>query len=191
MITIDLKKMVPEAVVPKSATQYDTGYDLVALDDGQVNGEPVNTAANLWKNINYIQYRTGLQIAPRGKPLSALGDIYAGIYYTLVFPRSSVSKYNLLLANSVAVIDTQYRGELLIRFKYVWQPEDYSFNILKNQDESLTLQMFGSPNINKIYRKGDRIAQIAAFELNQINFNEVESLEQTVRNEGGFGSTGA
>ncbi len=70
-------------------------------------------------------------------------------YDILAFPRSSVSKYNLVLANCIGLIDADYRGEVLLRFKYIWQPEDYRIrtdNLLE-----------GHVNFTKLYNKGDKV----------------------------------
>lgn len=188
-IKINIKKLVPEASIPKNATPLDTGYDLVAIADGEIVGEPINEKSNYWKRIDYIQYRTGIQIAPERKHdgiVGADGSVWnierTWYYYTLLFPRSSISKYNLILANSVGLVDNPYRGEIILRFKYIWQPEDWVYDGVH--------LMFASPNLSKIYKKGDKIGQIAAFELKPIWFNETETLDETARGTGGFGSTG-
>ena len=77
-------------------------------------------------------------------------------YHTELFPRSSISKYNLVLANSVATIDRGYRNEILLRYKYIFQPEDM---IVVQED---ILRVYGRVNNENIYQKGDKIAQIKA-----------------------------
>ena len=85
------KKLDPSAVAPSRAKEGDAGYDLVAIDDGTVDAD------------GFIQYRTGLSIdPPQG-------------YHTEIWPRSSISKYDLALANSIGLVDNGYRGELLVR----------------------------------------------------------------------------
>lgn len=195
-MNINIKKLVPEAQIPKNATPFDTGYDLIALDDGEIVGEPVNEHCNFWKRIDYIQYKTGIQIAPQAT--QSFGPVnFTQHYFTLLFPRSSISRYNLVLANSIGLVDNQYRGEILLRFKYIWNPEDYLIEQVGPEYDHVTkvgksggIFLYGSPNKNKIYKKGDKIAQIAAFELNPIDFKEVENLDGTKRGEGGFGSSG-
>jgi len=199
---IKIKKIVPEACIPKNATPLDTGYDLVTIDDGQIVGEVISGKDGFWKRIDYIQYRTGIQIAPREDKKYFKGSMFfdtslTDYFYTLILPRSSVSKYNLVLANSVATIDNGYRGELLLRFKYIWQPEDYSieqigedYNPATRIGRSSYSFLLGSPNLSKIYKKGDKVGQLAAFKLFSIGFNEVADLDETARGEGGFGSTG-
>jgi dUTP pyrophosphatase len=84
----------------------------------------------------------------------------------LVFPRSSIRKYELVLSNSVGVIDSGYRGELQATFKK------------ENGLDSLA------------YKVGDRIAQIIIIPYPPIEFDEVAELSDTERGDGGFGSTG-
>ena len=79
------------------------------------------------------------------------------------------------------MIDADYRGEVLLRFKYVWQPEDYRIrtdNLLE-----------GTVNINKIYKKGDKICQLKVTRVEDVEFVLVNELDSTDRGEGGFGST--
>jgi dUTP pyrophosphatase len=87
----------------------------------------------------------------------------------LVFPRSSIRKYDLALTNSVGVIDSGYRGEIQATFKKT--------NWLKG-------------NESEKYQIGDRIAQIMIIPHPQIEFDEVDELSDTQRGDGGFGSTG-
>ena len=62
-----------------------------------------------------------------------------------------------MLANSIGLIDAGYRGELLIRFKYITQPEDVFAKIRGHQS---TIPMLTNINMEKIYKKGERIAQL-------------------------------
>ena len=87
----------------------------------------------------------------------------------LVFPRSSIRKTHLHLSNSVGVIDSGYRGEIQATFKKI---QGISNNALDN------------------YKVGDRIMQIMIIPHPDIQFQEVEELNNTERGEGGFGSTG-
>jgi dUTP pyrophosphatase len=89
---VKIKKLHPDAVVPKYAKEGDAGLDLVA-----VNGIKY---AN-----GYIEYQTGLSFEiPEG-------------HVGLIFPRSSISNHSLSLTNSVGVIDSGYRGEVKFRFR--------------------------------------------------------------------------
>ncbi len=87
-----------------------------------------------------------------------------GCHYWLV-PRSSIYKSGLIMANSVGVIDSSYRGELKAP---VWS-------------------MTGNSKVEK----GDRLFQILAPDMGHISeIRIVESLPETQRSEGGFGSSG-
>lgn len=91
---IRIKKLVPEAVVPKRAHASDAGFDLVAV------------SRNLDEDWNIV-YGTGLAFEiPEG-------------YVGLVFPRSSIAKKNVMLTNCVGVIDSGYRGEVMAKFKFI------------------------------------------------------------------------
>jgi dUTPase len=102
-------------------------------------------------------------------------------YDILAFPRSSVSKYNLVLANCIGLIDADYRGEVLLRFKYIWQPEDY-----KIRTDNL---LEGYVNFTKLYNKGDKVCQLKVTKVENVEFVLVDELDSTNRGDGGFGST--
>lgn len=162
-------KKVDGLTLPKRASEVAAGYDVVATSDPKIVGE--KTDENTWERVDYIEYETNLHIAPE-----------AVTFHTLIHPRSSVSKYNLVLANSIGLIDNDYRGMVICRFKYIWQPQDFSFT----SDERL----LGSINFEKIYKKGDTIAQLVLEPTVQAEWVVVDDLNQTKRGEGGFGSTG-
>ena len=81
----------------------------------------------------------------------------------LIYPRSSISNTGMIMANSVGVVDAGYRGEIKIRFKAI--PD------------------------TKQYEIGERVAQLVIMPYPHIEFEEVNELSNTERNEGGFGST--
>ncbi len=139
---VKIKKLHPEAVIPKYAKDGDAGLDLVATE--------------IISNTTFdITYGTGIAMEiPKG-------------YVGLVFPRSSIRKYDLLLSNSVGVIDSGYRGEIQATFKKTSGIDSLS------------------------YKRGERIVQIIIIPYPRVNFVEVEELSQTDRGEGGFGSTGS
>ena len=89
---VRIKKLDNNAVIPSYAVHGDAGMDL--------------TATRKWfDESGNICYGTGLAFEiPEG-------------YVGLVFPRSSCSKKQLVLANAVAVIDSGYRGEVVMKFK--------------------------------------------------------------------------
>ena len=84
----------------------------------------------------------------------------------LVFPRSSIRNTELTLSNSVGVVDSGYRGELQATFNKLNGFDSISYNV------------------------GDRVCQVLIIPYPQIEFEEVEELNNTERGNGGFGSTG-
>jgi dUTP pyrophosphatase len=139
---IQFKKLVPEAQKPKFGKPGDAGADLVATSvDHSRSGQLV--------------YGTGLAV-----------EIPEGMV-GLVFPRSSVRMYDLLMSNSVGVIDSGYRGEIMV-----------TFNITKEDKVPVT------------YTVGDRIAQLVIMPVPLVQYVEVEELSETQRGQQGHGSTG-
>lgn len=136
------KKLVPEAVKPKFGKPGDAGADLVA------------TSVDFSRDSNsQIVYGTGLAV-----------EIPEGMV-GLVFPRSSVRNYDLVMSNSVGVIDSGYRGEIMVTFnqKNPWAD---------------------------IYKVGDRIAQLVIVPVPLITYAETQELSETNRGTAGHGSTG-
>ena len=165
--------------LPKKGTDRATGFDVVVTSDPEIIGEIYDNGA--YKRIDYIQYKTNLKLAvQKEKVFSNFGHTDFD-YDILAFPRSSVSKYNLVLANCIGLIDADYRGEVLLRFKYIWQPEDY-----KIRTDNL---LEGSVNFAKLYNKGDKVCQLKVTKVENVEFILVDELDSTDRGEGGFGST--
>lgn len=134
-------KLSDGAVMPKYAKPGDAGMDLTAISEKIIIKE----------DFGYIEYGTGISLEiPEG-------------YFLDIRPRSSISETGLFLANAPGTIDSQYRGELKCRFK--WIPD------------------------TKKYEIGDRIAQIILLPYPKIEWEEVNELQPTERGEGGFGST--
>jgi len=188
-------KDIPELPqVPTKGTPKSAAYDVFAVSEPEIVGEELTKG--VWKRIEYIQYRTALYAAPQK-------DAYGKDYHVLVHPRSSVSKYNLLLANGIGLCDSDYRGEYLVRFKYVFQPEDLEIVVNPNQEitggdmireklaeELVTLKtiIVGRVNQERIYKKGDRVCQLVVEPTVEAEWVKVEDLDKTER-AGGFGST--
>lgn len=161
---VKIKKLHPNAVTPKYANPgEDAGLDLVA------------TSYECIDCRHY--YGTGLSI-----------EIPPG-YVGLLFPRSSIYKYELRLCNAVGVIDSGFRGEikfifendLMIPRKLI--PEDTR----EFWDDGSTHNSY----VHNVYKVGDKIGQILILSYRQINFVEVNELSKSNRNEGGFGSSGS
>lgn len=135
-------KLHPDAKAPSKAYPGDAGWDLTAV-------------SKTWDSSHeFFEYDTGLAIrVPEG-------------HVGLLFPRSSVSKTSLILANCVGVLDHAYCGPVKFRFKLLGHAVKADF----------------SP--------GDRIGQLVVIKFNEEQFEEVEELKPTERGSGGFGSSG-
>lgn len=162
-IKVKIKKLNEDAVIPTYSKDGDAGMDLVATS------KSFDTDGN-------VVYGTGLAFEiPKG-------------YVGLIFPRSSNAKQQLLLSNSVGVIDSGYRGEVMLKFKS--SASSFSlktlFKLIFNQDVKTTL----INNYKISYNVGERIGQIIILPYPQIKFEEAEELSETERGKGGYGSTG-
>ena len=104
-------------------------------------------------------------------------------YVGLIFPRSSNAKQQLLLSNSVGIIDSGYRGEVMLKFKS--SASSFSLKtlikLIFNKDAKTTL----INNYKISYNVGDRIGQIIILPYPQIEFEEAEELSETERGNGG------
>lgn len=154
---VNVKKLDSNAVLPTYAKHGDAGMDLTA------------TSKSYDEHGNVV-YGTSLAFEiPHG-------------YVGLLFPRSSNTKKDLILGNSVGVIDSGYRGEVVFKFKPIARYDellDGKFRINDWYDD------------NQQYEIGDRIGQIIIMPYPQIEFNLVDELSTTDRGVGGFGSTDA
>lgn len=138
---VKIKRLYDNAVLPTKAHSSDAGWDLYAHSRSLDN-----------KNI---VYGTGVAFE--------VPENYVG----LLFPRSSNAKTDLLLSNSVGVLDSGYRGEVLFKFKIATQK-----------------------SIIDIYEVGDRIGQLIIIPYPEVEFIEVSELSETDRGCGGYGSSG-
>ena len=104
-------------------------------------------------------------------------------YYVEVVPRSSISKKKLQLANSIGIIDYAYRGEIILVFNKV-PLVDYS--------GCCSVPVNSGSYIYQEYEIKDfeKIAQLIVRKREDVEIVEVEKLDVTARNDGGFGSTG-
>lgn len=151
MLEVKIKKLHKDAVIPKYETVGSAGMDLTAVSkeyDGHGN----------------ICYDTGLAFE--------IPENHVG----LIFPRSSLSKKDLMLTNSVGVIDSDYRGGVSFKFK---PTNAFSF---------YTERVIHIETANE-YEVGDRIGQIIVVPYPKVSFIEVNELSETERGTGGFGST--
>jgi len=140
---VKIKKLHPDAVIPSYAKAGDAGMDLTAVGIEKESIPP--------KGI--VTFRTGLAIEiPEG-------------HVGLLFPRSSVYKTAMTLSNCVGVIDSGYRGEIMMKY-------------FRN-------------GFHEEYNVGDRIGQLIIMPYPEVQFEEVTELSSTDRGAGGYGSTGS
>jgi dUTP pyrophosphatase len=126
------------------ATKGSAGLDLVSAEE-----KPV-----LVGSIQHVTVHTGISVAiPEG---------FVGI----LAPRSSLGRKGLSLANTIGIIDSDYRGEILV-------------DLVVKQ---------GKPWVQ--INPGDRFVQLLLIPVLQCNIEEVQDLPDTARGAGGFGSTG-
>ncbi len=144
MLEIKIKKLNEMAKLPTYGTSYSAGADLYALLEGNIEINPGET---------YLVH-TGIAIE--------IPDGYVG----LVFARSGLAtKQGLAPSNKVGVIDSDYRGEIMV-------------------------SLYNHSNETRKIEPGERIAQLVIVPYITASWNLVDELTDTERAKGGFGSTG-
>lgn len=167
---VKIKRSSDKAVIPRYAKEGDAGLDLVA------------TSKEYDKDGNVV-YGTSLAFEiPRG-------------FVGLLFPRSSNAKMDLLLSNSVGVIDSGYRGEVMMKYKSVYDKNKNHKVLCKILEQHCDVELQGGEiKMNDLlpneYSIGDRIGQLIIIPYPTIEFEEVEELSESKRGSGGYGSTG-
>lgn len=142
---VKIKKLNDFATIPQYATDGAAGMDITAI-------------SRTYDDDGNIVYGTGLAFEiPQG-------------YVGLLFPRSSNAEKDLILSNSVGVIDSDYRGEVSFKFK-----PSYCFN---------------KEDMDVIYNVGDRVGQMIIVPYPHIEWEQVTELSETKRGKCGYGSTG-
>lgn len=142
---IKVKRLSETAVIPTKAHKHDAGYDLTCTS--------VTTEVSECGQLVLV-YHTGLAIEiPEG-------------YFAMLTCRSSICKKSITLCNAVGIVDSNFRGEVVGKFKV-------------NTDV-----------IPSLYKVGERFAQLLILPVPEVEFEEVEELSETERSEDGFGSTG-
>ena len=141
---VKIKKLNENAIIPTQGSKYAAGYDLYACTEQPIDIAPHST----------VKIGTGLAIQP---PALCFGAIFA---------RSGIAtKRGLRPANCVGVVDSDYRGEIVVA--------------LHNDTDQL---QFVEP--------GERIAQLVIMPYLSVEFEESNDLNETQRGNNGFGSTG-
>ena len=141
---VNIKKLNENAIIPTYGSEFSAGADLYACDGGEITIAPGETRL----------VHTGISMAiPQG-------------FVGLIYARSGLAcKRGLAPANKVGVIDSDYRGEIMVALH-------------NHSSEAQTIC------------DGERIAQMVFTAYMGASFLEVDELDSTVRGEGGFGSTG-
>lgn len=157
---IKVQKLHRDAILPRYATPGAACFDLHALG-GYGRAEDMMPGSK-------AAFRTGLAFeVPQG-------------HVMLIFSRSGHGfKNDIRLANCVGVIDSDYRGEVLVK--------------LTSDDIPDHMPTFGGGKANVTFLRvnpGDRIAQAMILPIPQVELVEADSLSETERGTGGFGSTG-
>lgn len=141
---VNVKKLNENATLPVYSTEFSAGADLYGLLE-----EPVTIKKGETKLI-----KTGLAM-----------EIPVG-YVGLIYARSGLAtKKGLAPANKVGVIDSDYRGEIMVA-------------------------LYNQSDCDQVVENGERIAQLVIAPFIQADFDTKEELNDTVRGTGGFGSTG-
>lgn len=166
-INVKIKRLHPDAVIPRYAHEFDAGFDLVAVEEVVI--EPGETKL----------VRTGLAISlPPG-------------YELQVRPRSGISLRTKLRV-ALGTVDSGYRGEIGVIIDNTLNYNDLTVGCALKVGGGLELLSEGYevPLGTYIIRKGDRIAQAVIKPVEQAHFVEVDELDETERGENGFGSSG-
>lgn len=143
---LKFKKLSEKATLPVRAHKSDAGLDLTTIGISSV----INECGQVM-----LVYHTGLAVEiPEG-------------YVGLLFPRSSIYKKSLMATNSVGVIDSGYRGEIMMVLKVT------------------------TDVVPAIYKEGDRFAQLVIVPIPEIEAVEAEELSESDRGTDSYGSTDA
>lgn len=141
---VKFKKLSKNAICPSYATEFSAGADLYALTENDITIKSGET----------FLVHTGICLEiPEG-------------YVGLIYARSGLAtKKGLAPANKVGVIDSDYRGEIMV-------------------------SLFNHSNEERTITSGERIAQLVIAPFLKADYEEATDLSDTLRGEGGFGSTG-
>ena len=142
---VKIKKLNENAKMPTYGSPYSAGADLYACIENEITIAPNET----------VLVKTGLAM-----------ELSCG-YVALIYARSGLAlKRGLAPANKVGVVDSDYRGEIMVA-------------------------LHNHSNVPQTVSKDERIAQMVITPYITAEFTEADSLSDTVRGEGGFGSTGS
>lgn len=173
-LKVKIKKLREDAILPTYAKPGDAGMDLTAAE------------MRYDTEKDCFIYHTGLAVElPKG-------------YAMFLYPRSSNFKTECYMTNHVGIIDSGYRGEILITYKdRTCQKFVKAFNTLLATVNTALQRLGLVKHSNKFfvmdcppYEVGDRIAQAVIMPYPEVIFEETDELSESERGAGGHGSTG-
>ena len=165
IIQIPFEKLSEDIKIPQYAHFGDSGMDIFALDD-------------------YTIMPGETKLIPTGIKL----QIPAG-YEVQIRPKSGRAlKTKLRVANTPATIDSSFRGEIQVIIENIEPPiKDIAYELNDTGEIKITSILHGVPYY---IQKGEKFAQLVLMSVPKANLIQVEKINETDRNEGGFGSTG-
>lgn len=153
MLEVKVKKLREDVIIPQQADTGSVGFDLsIYLPFDNEAGEQVSKVVLNPNQSVLLSTELAFEI-PEG-------------YYMQIHPRSSMGiKKKLILENLTAIIDSSYRGPVMLAIKNI-----------------------GQDKVEILHR--ERLAQAIILPYPKVKFIEAEELSETERGEGGFGSSG-
>ena len=165
--TIKVKRINPDASMPTKAHPTDAAYDLCAMED-------VALRPGEWRMVG-----SGLAFAI---PVGWCG---------MVYPRSGLGCKGLVFKNGTGVIDSHYRGEVMLPLLNNNKKTGRLFvRVTRTALGKLVCDRRIEPEGTIHVRKGDRVAQMRIELVPESTMKEVDELDETDRNTGSFGSSG-
>lgn len=143
-MVIKFKRLSENAIAPVKAHATDAGFDLTCTR--------ITTEINECGQLTLVYHSDIAVEIPEG-------------YFGLLVSRSSIAKKSLTLTNCAGIIDSDYRGEVIGKFRST------------------------TDVVPAIYKEGERFAQLLILPVPDVQFEESDTLSETERGEGGYGST--
>ena len=170
VIGLKLKKLYEDVPTPKYATDGSAGIDLTAM-------------SRFYDKNGNVCYGTGIAVEiPEG-------------FVGLLFPRSSITKKDIFVKNSVGVIDSDYRGEIMLKcapclgFADYFGNENFRYGIGTDQNYCNKV-LYHDYDTNDHYDIGDKCCQLVIVPIPKVVIHLVNELSETERGIGGYGHTG-
>jgi len=175
MIELKFQKVHPNAILPTYAHDFDSGFDLYAPEDYYVFPRAVSILDT------GLRYEVTFSKTSTGEVVNLLKNLF--VIEMQIRPKSGLAaKYGLTIVNTPGTIDNTFRGDIKVIATLV--PHIYKTEgevIPKTNDEGLEI------------KKGEKFAQGILCPVlcsPTVKIIEAENLSETIRGEGGFGSSG-